>query len=100
MTFTVNGETGLTGRVGGGGNGANLILMIIMKGKEVMWQPIETAPKDGTDILVMASYSMAPAVVYWKNGNVWDCWCLSAVMLRVGDEVKLTHWMPLPEPPK
>lgn len=73
------------------------------------WQPIETAPKDGTQILLfdpsgtwdpdLASFSPRVAVGAWKdfpNGHgEWRGYYsgLSAVE-------EPTHWMPLPEPPK
>lgn len=63
-----------------------------------MWQPIETAPKDGTSILV-AVYEESgdywgEDIVAWNPTNGWDSagydW----------DHSQITHWMPLPEPPK
>ena len=66
------------------------------------WQPISTAPKDGTRILVWNG-SYASAVVYahnlYKNedgwwleddGEQWDAFLYS----------EPTHWMPMPNPPK
>lgn len=65
------------------------------------WQPIETAPKDGTEILVArAGYGMA--VVSFRDGE----WCNAGEWCFAGDvgwggsmDVEPTHWMPLPEPP-
>jgi hypothetical protein len=65
------------------------------------WQPIETAPKDGTVILVCGfgrkGYYVADAV--W--GSVCDCWMMFDGM---SDNYDLesdghSHWMPLPAPP-
>ena len=61
------------------------------------WQPIETAPKDGSDILVFLDGNGEDfsriAVVYWRNAGfrefAWDCQIHTP-----------THWQPLPEPPK
>ena len=54
------------------------------------WQPIETAPKDGTEILV------------WDGNEHQILWWLDSVGW-VGDDDftdKLpTHWQPLPAPP-
>jgi hypothetical protein len=61
----------------------------------VGWQPIETAPKDGTIVLVWDGENMAVAdwVEFpYRPGGGW----------MEGIEVfsDPTHWMPLPEPPK
>jgi hypothetical protein len=71
------------------------------------WQPIETAPKDGTSILVYGLPSRHPHLQSWFEAPTrivaqWDqideafCiaggdWC--------GPFVPATHWMPLPAPP-
>ena len=52
------------------------------------WQPIETAPTD-QKILVTDGEMVWTA---WSKGGMW--W---AVDDRSGP---ITHWMPLPEPPK
>jgi len=54
------------------------------------WQPIETAPKDGTVIIVYAPDFFQTAA--WTDG-IWT----NASESWLGD---VTHWMPLPEPPK
>lgn len=60
------------------------------------WQPIETAPKDGTRVLVWrkheAGYSQASrlGVDYYKNGSWWGSRRL----------MPPTHWMPLPQAPE
>ena len=65
------------------------------------WQPIETAPKDGTDILVMTGETMH--VVRWINiHGDFDYWAVDdnkhgPFTLRGKAP---THWMSLPEPPK
>jgi hypothetical protein len=69
------------------------------------WQPIETAPKDGTLVLLYF-----PGGCFSNDGNVcvgfWstdgsDDWfsreCDSNSMTELGDFP--THWMPIPEPP-
>jgi len=73
------------------------------------WQPIETAPKDGTDIIVMyididtqcvrtafwLDYEYDPSQDGWWT---YDCSEVGgALMTRI---YAPTHWMPLPEPPK
>jgi len=61
-----------------------------MKGDEVRgWQPIETAPKDGTFVLTWDAESEHGIVRFFKPYELGggDPWCGA------------THWMPLPEPP-
>lgn len=56
------------------------------------WQPIDTAPKDGTEIIVFDPTSGGGrAIVSWY----WESWR--------DDELvswKATHWMPLTESPQ
>lgn len=71
------------------------------------WQPIETAPKDGTRIL---AFSITPtldedtgktanvsaiSVAYWFIG----AWMEYPAAPRFVHERIFTHWMPIPEPP-
>jgi hypothetical protein len=62
--------------------------------KTTRWRPIETAPRDGTTILV-GRWDGAMATIYndhWAEEP--GCWCDSSPSFQP------THWMPLPEPPK
>jgi hypothetical protein len=59
------------------------------------WQPIETAPKDGTHILVQTPFGMTTA--YSTGYFIWTG-VFSADYDNPG--IEPTHWMPLPEPPK
>lgn len=58
------------------------------------WQPIETAPKDGTLILGVDAHSRI-FVMEWENSS-W----LSDSCRDFGGFEYPSHWMPLPEPPK
>lgn len=60
------------------------------------WQPIETAPKDGTLILVFPF-----DVVCWQITGDLGYWFADRVSEIDGDylEEYPTHWMPLPNPP-
>jgi len=63
------------------------------------WQPIETAPKDGTEIIVWWPEIGHPYITKWTrfiNGNLyrdgWHC--------GIWEVERPTHWMPSPKPPK
>ena len=55
------------------------------------WQPIETAPKDGTHILAYDHASNIPFVCLWTGKN-WNFW-------GTGDKLYPQGWMPLPKTP-
>jgi hypothetical protein len=57
------------------------------------WLPIETAPKDGTDVLVYGHGVIRTAIWDGKTG----AFRVNAYAFVVIDP---THWQPLPEPPK
>jgi hypothetical protein len=63
------------------------------------WQVIETAPKDGTFILLLDENQ--PSAVYLIARWRLDCWrgqrTLSGKSIIWGEA---THWMPLPPPPE
>jgi Protein of unknown function (DUF551). len=56
------------------------------------WQPIETAPKDGTRVLVSAKGGVTAAEYKF---NEW--WCIAGTAFPLAD---VTHWQPLPKAPK
>ena len=67
------------------------------------WQPIETAPKDGTFIIAASpsgytTTAMRAEICGWsKRKQTW----INHAGDRFTDGGDLpTHWMPLPEPPK
>ena len=69
-------------------------------GSSCQWQPIETAPRDGSEVLVcraatkhFGSYCVVAA--WWGNTKGW---CVDDPMYPLHFEP--THWMPLPAPPK
>ena len=63
------------------------------------WQPIETAPKDGTPIL---AYEPTPGSPTEEDGRYYITTGYRVRnQYRTGTEHENpTHWMPLPEPPK
>jgi hypothetical protein len=57
------------------------------------WQPIETAPRDGTEVVGMWMYGGANhCIMVWKL----DKWCRK---FNVNYSYTPTHWMPLPAAP-
>jgi hypothetical protein len=63
------------------------------------WQPIETAPKDGTAFVAVSTWNRyAKAVLtYDRNIGGWWDWRETEVMEDLGR--MFSHWMPLPAPP-
>ena len=57
----------------------------------ITWQPIETAPTDGTDVLVTSTDGAWVLIGYCRGGS-W--------MYGEERDISPTHWMPLPEPPE
>lgn len=80
---------------------------------ETKWRPIETAPKDGTRILVYVPDSENVLSVYWDGEFDFRCddngkteysgaWTDDAVESFAYEEkasYNPTYWMPLPQPP-
>lgn len=81
------------------------------------WQPIETAPKDGSLFLCWVSavrygetdegqpYQQDASQVdfcSWRNGprDLPDHGYFDPCCGQIGDSQDVTHWMPLPPPPK
>ena len=66
------------------------------------WQPIETAPKDGTNVLLVnRKGNMATGL--WRGRGVMAGWWLrggNGPNVFFNDHHGPTHWMPLPAPPQ
>lgn len=54
------------------------------------WMPIESAPKDGTDVLLWCGWAMTGL---WHKGEWYTADSVDPIYM-------VTHWMPLPDPPK
>lgn len=78
---------------------------------EISWKPIETAPKDGTWILIYGGcigdeLDNRIVTAYWDDdeSSVYDpCWrsfSEDAGVYGAFHDTEPTHWMPLPHPPK
>ena len=53
------------------------------------WRGMESAPKDGTPMLVWCAHMNRCVIIEWPRADEnWD-----------GDAIDPTHWMPLPPPP-
>lgn len=72
------------------------------------WQPIETAPKDGTPFLGYLPADRFPAVCFWQAYDQADAkeigadgyWAFGEELISdVEGHAVITHWRPLPEPP-
>lgn len=95
--------------------GSYCIAQPVLKERDMEWQPIETAPKDGTEVIVVhyANYSdgispmiEGPFTGSFRNGrweSSWDGCEVVEYMDWGGVDYKSimtpTHWMPLPTPP-
>lgn len=69
-----------------------------------MWQPIETAPKDGTEFVMLDANVNTATVGHWMADVGW----LNKPVPIGGAKheprwfplATPTHWMPLPQPPE
>ena len=69
------------------------------------WRPIETAPKDGTNVLIYGNWTAdlkSPTIeekeifiAHWS----YDEWYIEGTELYAPTVSHATHWMPLPDPP-
>jgi hypothetical protein len=70
------------------------------------WQPIETAPRDGTPLLLWARLKSKPPtgddfhpiVEFWHRSI--DRWKVTPEDLNSEDDLIATYWIAIPEPPK
>jgi len=71
-------------------------MLINYRGKIMEWQPIETAPRDMSDVLLCSDHEDGEypiSIGFFCEAGVW-------IDSTSGDEVfNITHWMPLPAPP-
>ena len=76
------------------------------------WQPIETAPRDGSEVLVISTRWLAPVPAHYNSREYYEKeygdalymdegWYPSFSFLFDLPEITIepTHWMPLPAPP-
>jgi hypothetical protein len=72
-----------------------------------MWQPIDTAPKDGTRIDIWAKTWLSYNDTFIHKRFPDCCWSKGdsecnrpPAWNNLNTEWHPTHWMPLPDPPK
>lgn len=64
------------------------------------WQPIETAPKDGTEVLVWTPDMYCPAIAHWHaQRKIWVAEGFLEMYALKGADTP-THWQPLPDAPQ
>lgn len=59
------------------------------------WEPIDTAPMDGTEIIVLVRRKVVRLGWYFKPSSRSQFWCDEN-----GRPIKPTHWIPLPDAPE
>lgn len=65
------------------------------------WQPIESAPKDGTEFVMLDANVRVATVGHWREAEASARAPGSAVWRPFWFPLATpTHWMPLPELPK
>lgn len=76
-------------------------------GNEMEWRPIETAPKNGSTIMIAMSPTGPVWMAHWRTYPEpgMNEWTIDQVVgwTRVGfcdAALEPTHWMPLPPPPQ
>jgi len=68
-----------------------------------VWQPIETALKDGSEVLIWNGEDVI--IGYWDGESFVTCcgWTHIALIEGFKEDIEIfpvpTHWMPLPAPP-
>jgi len=66
------------------------------------WQPIETAPKDGTNVLLLdvhGNYRIGGYQLNYQNRKWGTGWEGCDWDFKIDFDPQPTHWMPLPPPP-
>ena len=75
---------------------AELVLAAEPAERADQWQPIASAPKDGTKVLLYWPHWSGVAVIGYNADRRW----ISMVKLSDEQDPGPTHWRPLPLPPQ
>ena len=65
---------------------------------EDRWHPIETAPKETTQMFVVVAFGAKVGATPY-NSDPWCVWHQRGEFVRWPHKFSPTHWMPLPEAP-
>jgi hypothetical protein len=81
---------------------ARIIRGLLTEQNASEWQPIETAPKDGTHVWLWNGYRRAIGWYksYEDGSDGWHRQSIIGEGLGRRDIDPETHWMPLPDPPR
>ena len=78
----------------GGASGASVAAQRYVEGDNDGWHDIDTAPRDGTDILAWCSDHQEQVVLFFsQHGSGWTAG-------NPNVKYNPTHWMDLPDPPE
>lgn len=78
--------------------GERAIAAAIAAYEAALWQPIETAPRDGTPILLVCKEDGDVIEAHYTPDEGGDpCWYLDGMAYPTR---LFTHWRPLPKPPE
>lgn len=69
--------------------------------EEQRWMPIETAPKDGTEVQIWGDEGWTPKARFSGKKGYWceEYWDADWASYCESSVYGVTHWMPLPSPP-
>lgn len=64
------------------------------------WQPIDTAPRDETEVLIKTNIGVVSAWFHAEPGECYQWVCYDDKFTIDGDCGSVTHWMPIPSLPQ
>ena len=71
-----------------------------LKAPVAPWQPIDTAPKDGTTVDLFARHAKGFGTRIPYAWWVRDKWVSPGHIVGPMEDWTITYWMPIPEPPR
>lgn len=73
-----------------------------MSVEDTGWATIDTAPRDGTKLILWATYSPAqePFAVMGRFSDSGLGWVSDDLSGQGSVQLDPTHWLPIPSPPK